>query len=535
MQECTGPWAVAVPRPITLRISQSTCSSSEARSHCAAPCLDLFWICPSSHRLRASWGGTAGGSADGGVSRRGGGAVCHRKGAKAPQNSSPPSARCSRGVGLAIGKLTNLFAIRTVIATTERDQARDKTMSTRPSDDVGEGRGGGKLGNAAPPHPLPHHPHARPQPGLPPSPPPSRSRESGSPGGEGGWGQGRRGEMPSHPVPHEDPHKLQLQEGDLRHRVEARGSRPASSDLTGPGAAASPAAAATTTPDDPRHHQQQETQQPAGALVAQPAAASQPQPQPQQQQQQQAPVKVQDLPSGALSSAPEELPYPTFFDPFVPAEPEVISAPSSSSAGTPAPRIVDHDRIRSLASGEPSPASSGTATPSDIPPNATTAAVSTATTSTTTTSTTTADHHATDHAGRRPLKSLRPLVHAVMAFEKSRKFSTGTSVHRKRQMSTLIEKEGHFGPALTVCFYPCLHLVFITPLYSMSPARDRTSCIFVGGKFCIFSALVLSLFWAVPETPQKGALLFLIRSNVSLCVCNSGPFLTLRLIIRIKC
>jgi hypothetical protein len=47
-----------------------------------------------------------------------------------------------------------------------------------------------------------------------------------------------------------------------------------------------------------------------------------------------------------------------------------------------------------------------------------------------------------------------------MAFEKSRKFSTGTSVHRKRQMSTLVEKEGHFGPALTVrssvCFLPSI-------------------------------------------------------------------------------
>jgi hypothetical protein len=47
-------------------------------------------------------------------------------------------------------------------------------------------------------------------------------------------------------------------------------------------------------------------------------------------------------------------------------------------------------------------------------------------------------------------KSIRPLTHAIMAFEQSRKFSTGTSVHRKRQMSTLVEKEGHFGPALTV-------------------------------------------------------------------------------------
>jgi len=39
-----------------------------------------------------------------------------------------------------------------------------------------------------------------------------------------------------------------------------------------------------------------------------------------------------------------------------------------------------------------------------------------------------------------------------MAMEKSRKFSTGTSVHRKRQMSTLAEKEGHFGPSLTTLF-----------------------------------------------------------------------------------
>ncbi|KAK0611420.1 glycosyltransferase family 4 protein [Immersiella caudata] len=39
-----------------------------------------------------------------------------------------------------------------------------------------------------------------------------------------------------------------------------------------------------------------------------------------------------------------------------------------------------------------------------------------------------------------------------MASEQSRKFSTGTSVHRKRQMSTLVEKEGHFGPALTTLY-----------------------------------------------------------------------------------
>ncbi|KAG7293971.1 hypothetical protein NEMBOFW57_004032 [Staphylotrichum longicolle] len=39
-----------------------------------------------------------------------------------------------------------------------------------------------------------------------------------------------------------------------------------------------------------------------------------------------------------------------------------------------------------------------------------------------------------------------------MAFEKGRKFSTGTSVHRKRQMSTLVEREGHFGLALTTLY-----------------------------------------------------------------------------------
>lgn len=51
---------------------------------------------------------------------------------------------------------------------------------------------------------------------------------------------------------------------------------------------------------------------------------------------------------------------------------------------------------------------------------------------------------------------IRPLVKAIMAFEKGRKFSTGTSVHRKRKMSTLVEKEGAFGPALTVCKLPSL-------------------------------------------------------------------------------
>ncbi|ERT03363.1 hypothetical protein HMPREF1624_01676 [Sporothrix schenckii ATCC 58251] len=39
-----------------------------------------------------------------------------------------------------------------------------------------------------------------------------------------------------------------------------------------------------------------------------------------------------------------------------------------------------------------------------------------------------------------------------MSFKNGRKFSTGTSVHRKRQMSTLVETEGSFGPSLTTLF-----------------------------------------------------------------------------------
>ncbi|CAK7211470.1 hypothetical protein SCUCBS95973_001126 [Sporothrix curviconia] len=39
-----------------------------------------------------------------------------------------------------------------------------------------------------------------------------------------------------------------------------------------------------------------------------------------------------------------------------------------------------------------------------------------------------------------------------MAFKNGRKFSTGTSVHRKRKMSTLVETEGAFGPALTTLY-----------------------------------------------------------------------------------
>ncbi|CAK7213206.1 hypothetical protein SBRCBS47491_001723 [Sporothrix bragantina] len=39
-----------------------------------------------------------------------------------------------------------------------------------------------------------------------------------------------------------------------------------------------------------------------------------------------------------------------------------------------------------------------------------------------------------------------------MAFKNGRKFSTGTSAHRKRKMSTLVETEGAFGPSLTTLY-----------------------------------------------------------------------------------
>ncbi len=46
-----------------------------------------------------------------------------------------------------------------------------------------------------------------------------------------------------------------------------------------------------------------------------------------------------------------------------------------------------------------------------------------------------------------------------MAFKEGHDFAQGASAHRKRQMSTLVEKEGHFGPALTVScrLLPRLH------------------------------------------------------------------------------
>ncbi|KAH7125028.1 hypothetical protein B0J13DRAFT_647177 [Dactylonectria estremocensis] len=55
------------------------------------------------------------------------------------------------------------------------------------------------------------------------------------------------------------------------------------------------------------------------------------------------------------------------------------------------------------------------------------------------------------HKPCRP-KSLRPFILSIMAFKKGCKFSTATSVHRKRQMRTIVEKEGHFGPALATLY-----------------------------------------------------------------------------------
>jgi hypothetical protein len=57
--------------------------------------------------------------------------------------------------------------------------------------------------------------------------------------------------------------------------------------------------------------------------------------------------------------------------------------------------------------------------------------------------------------------SIHPFVEVIMPIEKGRKFSTGTSVHRRRKMSTLVEKEGAFGPALTVSLLP--HVELSTP------------------------------------------------------------------------
>jgi hypothetical protein len=220
-------------------------------------------------------------------------------------------------------------------------------------------------------------------------------------------------EMHSHHTnPHSDPHKLQLQQGDLRHRFEARGSPTASSNLTG----------AAATPDHRHQNQNQTSDHLDAAIPSQPRESRQP-PETQPFPSEEAPPSVAPPPSANLnlsttSTDPHLAPSSSTIIP--PVKTTATSTSSSiSSRQTPIPRVIDRDHIRSLASGEPSPLSSGTATP-------------------------TGQH-------RRRFKSIRPIVYAIMALEKGRKFSTGTSVHRKRQMSTLVEKEGHYGPALTVC------------------------------------------------------------------------------------
>jgi hypothetical protein len=87
------------------------------------------------------------------------------------------------------------------------------------------------------------------------------------------------------------------------------------------------------------------------------------------------------------------------------------------------------------------------------------------------------------------LKSIRPLALAIMSLNKGRQFSTsGTSAHRKRQMSTLIEKEGAFGPALTVsshCVSSPAHRVL-----SMEDAVRTPLWLHRGGVFRDHSHLV---------------------------------------------
>ena len=64
-----------------------------------------------------------------------------------------------------------------------------------------------------------------------------------------------------------------------------------------------------------------------------------------------------------------------------------------------------------------------------------------------------------------------------MSLNKGRQFSTGTSSHRKRQMSTLVQTEGAFGPALTVslsraALFPLVcfdHIVSLAKLREASP------------------------------------------------------------------
>lgn len=221
-----------------------------------------------------------------------------------------------------------------------------------------------------------------------------------------------------HSHPHQDPQELHLHQGDLRHSPAARGSPPASSESMGPSIPGQrhhsdthPEAVATESHQHqassllhgsiPSRRQQQPETQPSSSEAHHPASPS-----------------ISHNPPASSSSVSAASHIPT----------EATSATPSSDGYKSSPQAINRDHLSSAASGEPPPASSGIATPTDTP-------------------------------HKHSKKSIRPFVHAVMAFEKGRKFSTGTSVHRKRQMSTLVEKEGHFGPALTVCHrsvsFPC--------------------------------------------------------------------------------
>ena len=270
-------------------------------------------------------------------------------------------------------------------------------------------------GAAAPASQAPHHPQAQ-----------KAQEEAGSrPQSRSGW------HVHLH-TPREDPHKLQLQQGELRHSPGAQAPTQAPAQAQARG---SPAPSATP----PEHHWQRHHwhrphfHSPSPAPAAAPSTASI-----TSQPREKTEPEPYSWSSASAAPPPAVDPLDIEIDPLTPLAASSSPAPdrpitkisssSSTSSGTglgsdtstPAPRIIDRDKIRTLASGEPSPASSGFATP-------------------------------TEKSRRKPFKSLRPFIRAIMAFEKGRKFSTGTSVHRKRQMSTLVEREGHFGPALTVC------------------------------------------------------------------------------------
>lgn len=97
-----------------------------------------------------------------------------------------------------------------------------------------------------------------------------------------------------------------------------------------------------------------------------------------------------------------------------------------------------------------------------------------------------------------PHNVIRPLVKAIMAFEKGRKFSASTSVHRKRKMSTLVEKEGAFGPALNVCklLSPSIHLLLFSLKGSLTVENPRR-CIWVSR---LSSPMTTQLLWLWPYT-----------------------------------